>query len=92
MAKRDSLKGRGADIFFDEEPAAAQPQTPPGRATARSARRRKAETVKLTVYIRPDLNAQLDQLWLQRRMQDVAAQKSLIVEEALQLLFAQEHA
>jgi hypothetical protein len=120
MAKRDSIRGRGADIFLTEEPVATPPtQVPPAlpsqpveqlktvitpppqepvpakhpiRDHARRQRRSKDETVKLTVYIQPTLDAQLDRLWLRRRMQDVSAQKSLLVEEALQLLFDREAA
>lgn len=120
MAKRDSIRGRGADIFLVEEPTTL-PQTPVSvepppqsaeertdipasppqevptvkrstRGQAKKQRRSKDETVKLTVYIQPDLHTRLDQLWLQRRMQDVNAQKSLLVEEALRLLFERETA
>jgi hypothetical protein len=71
---RKSLRGKGADIFLleSEEPNA------PTRSDKRS---------MVTVYLPDELIHQLDQVYLKRRMQDRKAQKSHIVQEALERYF-----
>jgi hypothetical protein len=70
MARRRSLKGKGADIFLLESEEPNPPQTTDKRSM-------------VTVYLPEELIHQLDQVYLQRRMKDRKAQKSHIVAEAL---------
>ena len=74
MARRKSLRGKGADIFLLESEEANPPTKPDKRSM-------------VTVYLPENLITELDRVYLQRRMKDRKAQKSHIVAEALQAYF-----
>jgi hypothetical protein len=79
MAKRQSLRGKGADVFLvgSDQPEAPQRAKEEKRAMA-------------TFYLPPALIETLDQVWLDRRRTDKKVQKSHIVQEALERYFQTE--
>ena len=74
--KRPQIRGQGADVFLAQlpSPEVAAPTAPSGGE----------KRVMVTVDLPPALVEQLDQAWLERRMQDRKVQKSHIVAEALE--------
>lgn len=99
--KRQSAKGRGKDIFFEEPTAERQAseaseQRDRSRAQQQegtpSQRRDVAPlgqpTVKVTLWLPQELAEQLDQEWLQIRARDRKATKSGLVTRALRDYFA----
>lgn len=73
MAKRPSLKGRGADIFLGEEAGAGQNAGMPAGQQAE----------KATFYLPADLLTRLDNLWMNLRRSNRKLKKSHLVSELL---------
>lgn len=71
MKRRPTLKGKGADIFFSEQPE--QPKK--GMVAGKE---------KATFYLPPSLLANLDDVWLMLRKNNRKARKSDIVKAALE--------
>ena len=71
MKRRPTLKGKGADIFFSDQPK--QPKK--GMVTGKE---------KATFYLPPSLLANLDDVWLMLRKNNRKARKSDIVKVALE--------
>ncbi|MCL4502369.1 MAG: hypothetical protein M1438_11045 [Deltaproteobacteria bacterium] len=75
MAKRPSLKGRGADIFLGEEAGVKAGQNagmPAGQ-----------QAEKATFYLPAELLVRLDNLWMSLRKSDRKLKKSHLVSELL---------
>lgn len=79
--KRQSLIGKGADVFFSTP---EEPQKPVQAARTTAA---KEATVMTTVYLPQSIADQLDEIWLERRKKDKRLQKSHVVTEALRAYF-----
>ena len=71
MGKRPTLKGKGADIFFSEQPKRPKKGTVTGKE-------------KATFYLPPPLLANLDDVWLKLRKNNRKTRKSDIVKAALE--------
>ena len=93
MAKRESMRGRGADAFFGTEPS--QPHNPPVHQQDSKTVQRQAsmpvpepasELVKATFYLTPAQVLKLEHLRLARRTQGQKIDKSALVREAIDAL------
>jgi hypothetical protein len=84
--KRPQIKGKGADVFFQEEEGAIVPEqsfhtpAPPEARQQRTPEKREM----VTFYLPPALVDKLDRAWIERRLKDRKVQKSHIVTEALE--------
>ncbi|MCP4936212.1 MAG: hypothetical protein GY927_18920 [bacterium] len=86
MAKRTSITGKGADVFFlDKEEARKQSEEQDMTVTPV-----RIKPVKVTIYLPPDLASQLDQAWLRRKLKSKKETKSHIVSEALKPFLKKE--
>lgn len=93
MAKRQSMRGMGADAFFSPaEPQAApvgnsqQGSMPVNQHTGKPAPAEADELVKATFYLKLDQVMKLEQLRLTRRQQGHKIDKSALVREAIDAL------
>ena len=81
MAKRESMRGRGADAFFN--PPATNDATPASQHTGMPVLEQTSELVKATFYLKPDQVLKLEQLRLERRQRGQKIDKSALVREAI---------
>ena len=102
--KRQSIKGKGREVFFAEQAEERQrDSTPSGQSDSGESRRRDSvtsrqrhaapaeqQTVKVTLRLPESLAEQLDEEWLNVRSHDRKATKATIVAEALRSYFAQD--
>ncbi len=79
MAKKPSIKGKGADIFFgDQKPARQQDGKPVKHQTSKM--------VKATFYLTNEANITLEKIKLKRLENGEKIDKSSLIVEAVQLL------
>jgi hypothetical protein len=89
MAKRQSMRGMGADAFFNSpQPAAPDQQAgiPAHQQASVPAAAATDELVKATFYLKPDQVMKLEQLRLARRQRGQKIDKSALVREAIDAL------
>ena len=86
MAKRESMRGRGADAFYSEQPANPQASTPASQQASKPALNEAGELVKATFYLTQAQILKLEQLRLNRRQQGQKVDKSALVREAIEAL------
>lgn len=79
MAKRQSIKGRGADIFLGRD--AGKPDTP---AQQRDSIPLQQNTIKATFYLPKSLLDSIEDLWLDERRKRKGLKKSHVVQELLE--------
>jgi uncharacterized lipoprotein len=84
--KHPNIKGKGADVFFQEEEGAAPPGQSSQAPDVQEARRQRTPEKRemVTFYLPPALVDKLDRAWIERRLKDRKVQKSHIVTEALE--------
>jgi hypothetical protein len=84
--KRPQIKGKGADVFFQEEEGATALEQAPHTPEAQEARQQRTPEKRemVTFYLPPALVDKLDRAWIERRLKDRKVQKSHIVTEALE--------
>ena len=78
MAKRQSMRGRGADAFFNP-PAPQETGEPVRQHASTPVSTDAAELVKATFCLKPDKIMKLEQLLLARRQQGRKVDKSALV-------------
>ena len=88
MAKRQSMRGMGADALFSPSPATpTDPSTPAsqygGLPASQQASEPAQELVKATFYLTPDLIMKLEQVRLIRKRKGEKVDKSALVREAI---------
>ena len=86
MAKRESMRGRGADAFYSDQPAASQASTPASQQASKSVLSETGDLVKATFYLTPAQIMKLEQLRLTRRQHGHKVDKSALVREAIEAL------
>ena len=80
MAKRQSMRGMGADALFSPQPA---PATDTSMPASQHASEPAADLVKATFYLTPDLIMKLEQVRLARKRRGKKIDKSALVREAI---------
>jgi len=79
VAKKPSIKGKGADIFFgDKKPVKQQ--------TGKPASQQASKMVKATFYLTNEANIALEKIKLKRLENGEKIDKSSLIVEAVQLL------
>ena len=86
MAKRESMRGRGADAFYSDQPATSQAGMPASQQNSKPALNEAGELVKATFYLTPAQILKLEQLRLNRRQRGQKVDKSALVREAIEAL------
>jgi len=99
--KRESIKGKGREVFFSEQTEERQHDSEPsGQSDSEQSRQRDSvtsrqrhdtavdqQTVKVTLRLPAPIADQLDAEWLKVRSRDRKATKATIVAEALRTYF-----
>ena len=86
MAKRESMRGRGADAFYSDRPTTQHASMPANQQISKPTASETADLVKATFYLTPAQILKLEQLRLNRRQQGQKADKSALVREAIDAL------
>ena len=80
MAKRQSMRGMGADALFSQPPPAVTETRMPA---SQHASEPAPELVKATFYLTPELIMKLEQVRLARKRRGEKVDKSALVREAI---------
>jgi hypothetical protein len=80
VPKRTSMKGMGADAFFQ---SSASPQSNVGKPVSQQASEEGIPLVKATFYLTPEHIMTLEQVRLKRKQRGEKVDKSALVREAI---------
>ena len=86
MAKRESMRGRGADAFFNDRASNQHTSIPANQQASMPVVSESGDLVKATFYLTPAQILKLEQLRLTRRQQGQKVDKSALVREAIDAL------